>query len=134
MRLRTRGAASGDRKASPVRTTPITILPRRHSALWTSLSPQPDGARLSPRAELVADWIRQNGASFFEDLLEGSGLLRSQLEEAVAELGALGLVTSDSFGGLRALLVPSRDRRPHPRRRRRAGVVGVEGAGRSGLV
>jgi ATP-dependent Lhr-like helicase len=134
MRLRPRGGANSERKASPVRTTPITILPRRHSALWTSLSPQPDGGALSPRGQLVADWIRQNGASFFEDLLEGSGLLRSQLEEAVGELVALGLVTSDSFGGLRALLVPSSERRTQARRRRRTVSFGVEDAGRWSLV
>jgi ATP-dependent Lhr-like helicase len=134
MRLRPRSGTAGDRRPAPLRTTPITILPRRHRGLWTSLSPQADGGTLSPRAQMVADFIRQNGASFFQDLLEGSGLLRSQLEEAVAELVASGLVTSDSFGGLRALLVPSRDRRPHPRRRRRAAVFGVEDAGRWSLV
>jgi ATP-dependent Lhr-like helicase len=134
MRLRPRQAAVSDRKASPLRTTPIAILPRRHSGLWTSLSPQVDGGRPSPRAQLVADWIRQNGASFFLDLLEESGLLRSQLEEAVAELAALGLVTSDSFGGLRALLVPSRERRAHPRHRRRKILSTVEDAGRWSLV
>jgi ATP-dependent Lhr-like helicase len=47
---------------------------------------------------------------------------------------AMGLVTSDSFGGLRALLVPSRERRAHPRRRRRAALFGVEDAGRWSLV
>ena len=31
----------------------------------------------------------------------------------------LGILTSDSFGGLRALLTPSRERRSHPRRRLR---------------
>ena len=134
MRLRPRSGAGSDRRASPLRTTPITILPRRHSSAWTSLSPQTDAARPSPRAQAVMDWIRQNGASFFHDLLEGCGLLRSQLEEAIAELVALGLVTSDSFSGLRALLVPSRDRRIHSRHRRRAGLSSVEDAGRWSLV
>jgi ATP-dependent Lhr-like helicase len=83
----------------------------------------------------VLDCIREQGASFFDELLEGSRLLRSQLEEALAELVALGLVTSDSFGGLRALLVPS-DRRPGAggRRRRRAMVFGMEDAGRWALA
>ena len=54
----------------------------------------------------------QHGASFFDELVDGTGLLRSQVEEALAELVALGLVSSDSFGGLRALLVPSGERRP----------------------
>jgi ATP-dependent Lhr-like helicase len=98
------------------------------------LSPQPDGGAASPRAQLVADCIRRNGASFFADLLESSGLLRSQLEEAVAELVALGLVTADSFGGLRALLVPSSERRTQARRRRRTVSFGVEDAGRWSLV
>ena len=41
------------------------------------------------------------------ELAEGSGLLRPQVEDALAELVALGIVTSDSFAGLRALLAPS---------------------------
>ncbi|HZC98559.1 MAG TPA: ATP-dependent DNA helicase, partial [Bradyrhizobium sp.] len=132
LRLRPRGAAS-DKRASPLRTTPIALLPRRHSGVWTSLSPQTDGVRQSARAQMVADWIRENGASFFDDILEGSGLLRSQLEEAIAELVALGLVTADSFGGLRALLVPSSERRPS-RRRRSVAAFDVQDAGRWSLV
>ena len=69
--------------------------------------------------------------------MDGTGLLRSQVEEALAELVALGLVTSDSFGGLRALLVPS-DRAQADRRRRVAGArtaqFGMEDAGRWALV
>jgi ATP-dependent Lhr-like helicase len=65
-----------------------------------------------------------------------SGLLRSQVEEALAELVALGLVTSDSFGGLRALLVPSSERRTgaNGRRRRRTASFGMENAGRWAMV
>jgi ATP-dependent Lhr-like helicase len=48
---------------------------------------------------MVAEQIRQDGASFFHDLLGDTGLLRSQLEEAIAELVALGILTSDSFSG-----------------------------------
>jgi ATP-dependent Lhr-like helicase len=79
-----------------------------------------------------ADCIKENGASFFDELMDVSGLLRSQVEEALAELVALGLVTSDSFGGLRALLVPSSERRtgPNGRRRRRTASFGMENAGR----
>jgi ATP-dependent Lhr-like helicase len=135
MRLRPRSAAGGDRRPAPLRTTPVTILPRRQRAVWTSLSPATDDQHLSVRAHQVAEWMRANGASFFEDLLDGTRLLRSQLEEALAELVAAGLATSDSFGGLRALLVPSRDRTAHGvRRRRAAGRVAVEDAGRWSLV
>ena len=133
MRLRPRTGNGGDGRAS-LRATPIALLPRRHGGLWTHLSPQPDAAAASPRAQVVLEAIRQDGASFFQDLLDGCGLLRSQLEEAIAELVTLGLVTADSFGGLRALLVPSRDRRVNPRHRRRANPFGFEGAGRWSLV
>ena len=121
---------------TPVRTTPITLLARRHARYWASLSTVPDAARPGLRAQAVADFIREHGASFFDELVEGSGLLRSQVEDALAELVALGLVTSDSFGGLRALLVPSDRRKPGPggRRRRRILPFGMEDAGRWALA
>jgi len=67
--------------------------------------------------------------------VESTGLLRTEVEEALAELVALGLVNSDSFGGLRALLVPSGERRPLAggRRRRRTAKFGMEEAGRWAL-
>jgi ATP-dependent helicase Lhr and Lhr-like helicase len=115
-----------------LRTTPITLLARRHAPLWGSLSGAGEHLRPSARAEMVADCIRQHGASFFEELVEGTGLLRSQVEEALAELVALGLVSSDSFAGLRALLTPSGERKPiaGARRRRRTINFGIEDAGR----
>jgi ATP-dependent Lhr-like helicase len=137
-RLRPRSARAngGEGRITPVRTTPITLLPRRHAALWASLSPPADAALPSPRAQAVADCIRAHGASFFDELVDGTGLLRSQVEEALAELVALGLVSSDSFGGLRALLVPSAERRPFAggRRRRRTATFGMEAAGRWALA
>ena len=91
---------------------------------------------ISPRAQAVADYLRQHGASFFDEIADGTGLLRSQVEEALAELVAVGLVSSDSFGGLRALLVPSGERRPiaSGRRRRRTVKFGMEAAGRWALA
>jgi ATP-dependent helicase Lhr and Lhr-like helicase len=127
------GRANGsDRRPAPVRTTPIMLLPRRHAPLWASLGRAPDAAHLSPRAQAIAAHIRQQGASFFDELTGGAGLLRSQAEEALAELVALGLVSSDSFAGLRALLVPSEQRKPAAgaRRRRRTVPFGIEDAGR----
>jgi ATP-dependent Lhr-like helicase len=76
--------------------------------------------------------LRIHGASFFDELVDASGLLRSQVEEALAELVARGLVSADSFAGLRALLVPSDRRKPYggARRKRRSAVFGMEDAGR----
>jgi ATP-dependent Lhr-like helicase len=132
-RLRPRnGRANGN--VTPVRTTPIALLARRHAGHWASLSSSDDPARPGPRAQAVLDHIRQNGASFFDELIEGSGLLRPQVEEALAELVAIGLVSSDSFAGLRALLVPSDRRGPRAGRRRRTTIFGMEAAGRWALA
>jgi ATP-dependent Lhr-like helicase len=135
-RLRPRSArANGTQgKPAPVRTTPITLLPRRHVRYWASL--KTDGGEPSARAAAVAQFIAAHGASFFEELAEGTRLLPSQLEEALAELVALGRVSCDSFAGLRALLVPSSERHPlrGGRRRRRALTHGMQEAGRWALT
>src|SRR5204862_1736945 len=120
-----------DRGVSPVRSTPITLLARRNGPLWAALSPMPDPAQASPRARLVLDCIREHGASFFDELAEGTGLLKPQVEEALAGLVALGLVNSDSFAGLRALLMPSERRR---RSRRGRSLFGMEDSGRWALA
>jgi ATP-dependent Lhr-like helicase len=137
-RLRPRVArvSGGERGLAPVRTTPIALLSRRHAPLWASLSSTAEPATPGPRAQAVAEYIGRHGASFFDELVEGTGLLRTQVEEALAELVAFGLVASDSFGGLRALLVPSDRRKPFAggRRRRRTVLFGMEDAGRWALA
>jgi ATP-dependent Lhr-like helicase len=90
----------------------------------------------SGRAKAVLDVIAEHGASFFDELVEGTRLLAPQVEEALAELVALGLVNSDSYGGLRALLVPQDKRQPFAggRRRRRTLSFGMDDAGRWALA
>ncbi len=132
LRARVGRAGDGDRRSGPVRTTPIALVPRRHAALWRSLLPAEE-AQPSTRARAVIAFMTAHGASFFDEMLQHCGLLRSQLEEALAELVALGLVTSDSFSGLRALLVPASERGSGGRRRRRA-PVGMDETGRWSLV
>ncbi len=131
MRLRERAQA---RATGTVRATPIVLLQRRHLAAWTSLVGD-DEPMLSARAADVAEFLRTHGASFFDELLDGTRLLRVQLEEALGELVAAGWVQSDGFGGLRALLVPASRRSPAPRRPARArALFGIEDAGRWSLL
>src|SRR5262249_52092186 len=83
----------------------------------------------------VREVLATKGASFFDDIVVGAGLLKAEAESALAELSASGLVTSDSFAGLRALLVPADMRARGPLRRRRAGqILGMESAGRWSLL
>src|SRR5439155_3843631 len=77
--------------------------------------------------------LSRDGARFFGELLKRTGLLPSRVEQALAELAAQGRVTSDSFEGLRALLVPPEKRLPFAdgqRRRRHKAVTSLEFAGR----
>lgn len=130
-RLAPRRGEAG-RATAPVRATPIVLLARRSLRLWSTLSSAADPQNLSSAAQRVADYLSAHGASFFDEIAPGSSLLSTQAEEALAELVALGLVNSDSFAGLRALLVPA-DRRRSPsaaRRRRRVSLFGMDAAGR----
>jgi ATP-dependent Lhr-like helicase len=122
--------------ATPVRSTPIVLVERRNVALWRSLAGTASETALSLPAQAVHDCLGKRGALFFEELAQGARLLRSQTEDALAELVALGLVSSDSFGGLRALLVPSAQRRPIASAKRRGRVLpfGMESAGRWSLI
>jgi ATP-dependent Lhr-like helicase len=124
------------RTGSPVRTTPVALLERRHIPQWMSLAARTNGVHPSPRAQTVLDALTARGALFFDELAETARLLRPQLEEALGELVALGLVHSDSFGGLRALLVPSSQRKPIAGVKRRGRVLafGMESAGRWSLI
>jgi ATP-dependent Lhr-like helicase len=90
---------------------------------------QPSAAALS-----VADCIRRHGASFFDEIMDDTGLLKTQVQEALAELVGLGLVNSDSFGGLRALLAPSAEGNSRAAARRLKAKAAIDAAGRWSLA
>ncbi len=121
--------------AGPVRATPIALLRRQNSALWRELLPaQTEGAKLSSNAQAIAEYLQTHGASFYDEVLAGTRLLQSQTESALGELVAAGLVSADSFGGLRALLLPLERKRKLAARGRRMAIHGLEEAGRWSLV
>jgi ATP-dependent Lhr-like helicase len=121
--------------AAPVRSTPITLLTRKNWVLWQSLTEAPrDDMQLSHPAQALVAHLRAHGASFFDDIVAGTGLLRAQSETALAEVVAAGLVNADSYSGLRALLIPSERRRRLAARRRRIALFGLEDAGRWSLM
>ncbi|HXR55763.1 MAG TPA: DEAD/DEAH box helicase [Casimicrobiaceae bacterium] len=131
-------AATGG--ANVIRTTPVTLLPRRSASIWMSAAAATatieHADKAGPRARIVVDVLRAHGASFFDEIVEATHLLRTNVEDALAELVALGLVTSDSFSGLRALLTPSskRKRQGGGKRSRRSALFGIEDAGRWSLA
>lgn len=126
------GAAKG---AAPVRSTPITLLARRNLKAWSALTETHDAAQLKPRPRAVHDFIQDHGASFFDDIADGVRMLPAEVEEALAELVALGLANSDGFAGLRALLVPGSQRaRSRAGGRRRVPLFSMADAGRWAVV
>src|SRR5581483_7137810 len=68
----------------------------------------PEARGLSAQARQVLDFLLQRGASFFADIVRGTGKLKAEIETALWELVAAGLVTADGFDNLRALIDPKR--------------------------
>ncbi|WP_026608788.1 DEAD/DEAH box helicase [Methylocaldum szegediense] len=113
----------------PVKSSPMALVSRRHLAYWQQFAAACDSTDLSPSAQRVADILSTRGALFFEELAQWAGLLPTQLENALAELVARGRVASDSFMGLRALLMPEQKKQ-----RYRGLSFGMAEAGRWTLV
>ncbi len=123
------GASSG-----PVRTTPVMLLSRELLDVWPArLAGEQREPPLTARAERLRRALTEHGALFFNDLVRVTGLIKTEVEAALAELVATGLVTADSFAGLRALIAPLA-RRASFSRPRRPGVASVDAAGRWSLL
>ena len=106
-------------RAGTTTATRIAFIDRRHLAAWRPAGTEEDPERLaamSSRARRVREILRTGGAQFFDDLRVQSGLLATQVEDALAELVAGGQVTADGYAGLRALV--RRNRRTGGLRRR----------------
>jgi len=129
------GRRAGGTSSGPIKTTPIALFQREHVPVWLAGRPALDQP-LSSYAERVREALSGRGASFFHELVPLSGLLATQVEHGLGELAGLGLVTSDSFAGLRALVTPSSKRKPLDggRRRHRTVPFGIESAGRWALL
>jgi len=100
----------GKRRVIPTSVAPITffvreeadwMIPRRESG-----DVQPTG--LGADAGAVLQFLRQRGASFFADIVRGTAKLKAEVETALWELVAAGLLTADGFDNLRALIDPKR--------------------------
>jgi ATP-dependent Lhr-like helicase len=89
--------------AALTRSMPITLALREDLA-WLLPNERPDVTPFAgSAAQEVHNALRARGALFFQDLKSLTGLLPSQLEEALRELAALGLVSSDTFAAVRAI-------------------------------
>jgi len=119
------GSGQRQRRVIPTSVAPITFFVREE-ADWMAIRGNPhfsqgtremghpevsgtsDARGLSHGAQLVLEFLRQRGASFFADVVRGTGKLKAEIETALWELVAAGLVTADGFDNLRSLIDPKR--------------------------
>jgi ATP-dependent Lhr-like helicase len=102
--------SDGKRRIVPSSVAPITFFARDESEWMIPRreSGDAEASSLSPDAGAVLHFLRQRGASFFSDIVRGTGKLKSEVETALWELVAAGLLTADGFDNLRALIDPKR--------------------------
>lgn len=104
-------AAEGSHRVVPTRVAPIAFFVRDDSE-WmlphASVSGIEDARGLSRNAQGVFEFLKQHGASFFADIVRATRTLKSEVETALWELVAAGVVTADGFDNLRSLIDPKR--------------------------
>ena len=110
---------NSSRRILPTKLSPICFYLRDEQDWIPGRKMEVDDDLLSPQARKVKEALKAKGASFFQDLVRVSGLLKSEVETALWELVTAGLVTADGFDNLRALVDPKR--RAGQGRYRRAG-------------
>ncbi len=118
---------------APSRATPITLT-IRDDLPWLLRAARGEAAPAEPepgRTRDILDALRQHGALFRPDLATVTGRLPAEVEEALWEGVARGLVTADGFRAVRSLLRRGGRGAPLARRGLRRGI-GAGGAGSSG--
>ena len=104
------------RRVIPTSVAPLTFFVRedsdwmssRHATDAPADADTGESASLSHAAREVLAHLRQRGASFFADIVRGTGKIKAELETALWELVTAGLITADGFDNMRALIDPKR--------------------------
>jgi len=107
------GEPAPRRRVIPTSVAPVTFFVREDSDWLSPKAPaesteNSEPAGLGRHARAVLQHLHRAGASFFPDLVRHTRLLKSEVETALWELVAAGLVTADGFDNLRALVDPRR--------------------------
>ncbi|MBN1568801.1 MAG: DEAD/DEAH box helicase [Acidobacteria bacterium] len=117
-RRRTTQAEVPARRPGITRAAPLG-LGIREDLPWLLDENPADETALSNSARDILEFLHSHGASFFPEISAGTRHLPSEVEEALWQLVAAGLVTADSFAALRSLVTGETKKLEHSRRRRR---------------
>jgi len=90
------------RRVRPTKLAPIALFERENAQALVARGAF-DEAALSHAAREVLAQIERRGAPFFADIVRGTKRLEAEVEEALWQLVAAGLVTADGFDALRSL-------------------------------
>ena len=124
-----RSEDDGPSMAVLTRTAPISLAFREDLPTLLPAAREAYDGTLRGGAASAYDALRERGALFFTQLESLTDLLPSQLEESLRELATLGLVTSDSFAAVRAI-IDKRRASGRRRRGRKANAATANAAGR----
>ncbi|MEA2664603.1 MAG: ATP-dependent helicase Lhr and Lhr-like helicase [Candidatus Eremiobacteraeota bacterium] len=91
------------RKVRPTKLAPIALFARENAEALV-LRGAGETAGLSHAAREVLAEIGKRGAPFFADIVRGTKRLPAEVEEALWQLVAAGLVSADGFDALRSLI------------------------------
>jgi len=92
------------RRIRPTKLAPISLLKREDAESLIVTRDGEQNAALSHASREVLEEIGRRGAPFFADIVRGTKRLPAEVEEALWQLVAAGLVTADGFDALRSLI------------------------------
>jgi ATP-dependent Lhr-like helicase len=97
--------------ATPIRITPISIVPREDLEPWLTMADPPASESMSGPAADLLNVLQQRGPQFPQILMRTANLVQAHTEMGLAELVARGHITCDSFAALRQMITPPSKRR-----------------------
>lgn len=100
-----------NKRVVPTSIAPITFFVRQSSEWMAGMQrfkSEKELVGLSHVAKLIYAFLKENGASFFTDIVMGVGHLKSEVEMGLWELVTVGVTTADGFDNLRSLIDPRR--------------------------
>ncbi|MDQ3640030.1 MAG: DEAD/DEAH box helicase [Actinomycetota bacterium] len=139
LRLSLRARDTDAPAGAPNKATPISVV-FRDDLEWLLEVARSGAGPMEPTAGAtaeIADVLRQRGACFAADLAQATRRLPEDVERALWDGVARGLLTSDGFGAIRARVAKKVQRGPEPARRSRLARgprARGAGAGRWSLV
>jgi ATP-dependent helicase Lhr and Lhr-like helicase len=138
LRLSVTQPTSG-RRSSPSKATPVALA-FRDDLTWllqaARLGGEPEVPAVGATAEVV-EALQAKGARFLSELAADTGRLATDIEQALWDGVARGLLTADGFAAIRSLVEPARRPTAPTRsisRRRRGGRGATTAAGRWSLI